>query len=740
MRILRRHIIPLLILAGLLVSNDASYAKGKLDSLINTFVLKQANNHYEKLAYKKAIRLYDKLVEDDFTSSPIYRKLADAYYKTGDGARAEMYYEILTQKKDAHADDYYHYAEVLRYNGKYEEADDWMEKYAVIRKEDSRAQKKIDASEKVEDLKEKGEYKIRNCSFNSSYSDFGPAQRGNRLYFTSARKDEAIIRYEHAWNEEPYLDIYWVNVKRKNATPKYLKGKINTAFHDGPAVLSKDSTEIFFTRNNSKFGLPKRGNDNRDNLLLYVGKIVEGEMQEPVALTFNSENYSCGHPALSPDQNTLYFTSDMPGGFGGTDLYYATRSESGWSEPVNMGKTINTEGNEMFPFHHESGRFYFASNGHLGLGGLDIFVAQQVDENEYEIKNMGHPVNSSKDDFSIYLEDDGSFGYFASNREGGQGSDDIYSIEVLNQVEFTLFLQGNVVDAKTGERIQFSRILLRDEENNPIRLMASSDEYDFRVGIDPDQTYTIKAVKEGYLPFEAKIEPKKMEKTGGALNYTIQLNQTPEWGIYGKVYEKETGEALSGVKINIENIKTNTTETFTSEPNGSFRIKLEKDTYYKILFEKEGMFAIRTAYSTLGKAAAWVDASEFVDLGFEEIAVNKVIEIPNIYYDLGKWDIRPDAAEELDKVVQFLKDNPNVEIELGSHTDARGNAQSNQELSQKRAQAAVDYIVNKGIDSNRITAKGYGESNIKNRCVDGVQCSEEEHQVNRRTEIRITGI
>lgn len=733
-----KKILFFLILFTTLYSTKSNvFANGKIDSLINEFNLKRADKAFENLAYTKAINIYSDLIKKEFINNDIYRNLAFACFKTGDTQRSVRYYRILVNDSGFVANDLYNYAQVLKYNGNYLESDKWMKQYSSLNSEDTRVERQANTYGKINEIKAINKYDIEPVSFNSKYADFGPALNENKLYFASERREDAVVNFEYAWKEAPYLDIYVVNIDGKIINPKFLKGKVNSKYHDGPACFSKDGKEMFFTRNNSilRF-ISKKGEDDVNNLKIFYSQTVNGELTTPVELSFNSENYSCGHPSLSPDGSTLYFTSDMPGGYGGADIYLTDRKGSGWSKPENLGPEINTEGDEMFPFVLESGVLFFASNGHLGLGGLDIFKAE-LDYGKYIVENMGFPLNSEKDDFSLITDKEQKEGYFSSNRDGGMGDDDIYKFYAL---EFSLNLQGKVFDQETKEHIDKASIVLEDSKGEGIRLMSSSAEFDFRIEVEPNEKYTIHVDKEGFKSFVYSFIPSELDKKDDVAEYNIYLDKVPVWGILGVVYYKETLKPIPDVNIRIADVTTGKIEEYLSDNEGQFRIQLEQSTDYKLFFNKEGIFSIRAEYSTKGRPPGWVSADEFVELAFEKIELNKKIEIPNIYYDVGKWNIRDDAAVELDNVVQFLNDNPGIKIELGSHTDARGSASSNQSLSQKRAQSAVDYILSKGIERARITAKGYGESQIKNQCIDGVTCTAEEHQENRRTEIKITGI
>ena len=468
--------------------------------------------------------------------------------------------------------------------------------------------------------------------------------------------------------------------------------------------------------------------------MLYHAKRGQKDWDELKLLPFNSSEYSCGHPSISANNQTLYFASDMPGGYGGSDIYYVTRMDSGWSDPVNMGSDINTEGDEMFPYISAEDVLYFASNGHLGLGGLDVFMVKENKNGSRIIYNMGYPLNSNADDFSFYLKDEQN-GYFASNRKGGLGDDDIYMFEYLEKPTFTLKLIALVKDKRNGNILKNASVNLKDSDGKLIFEGKTNSQGMINTVVNSGENYSMSGSKDKYLDNSRSFIAES--ENGKDIKVELLLDIVEEWGVFGLIFEKESGKGVQDVQVYITNAVTGKEITEVTDNSGNFRKLLEPDTDYDILLRKKKFFTRRGKFSTKGMEPGWINVKEFIEVEMEEIVLGKTIEIPNIYYDLAKWDIRDDAAVELDKVVQFLLDNETITIELGSHTDARGSNTSNQTLSQKRAESAVNYIVSKGIDTKRITAKGYGESKLKNRCADGIRCSEDEHQENRRTEIMI---
>jgi outer membrane protein OmpA-like peptidoglycan-associated protein len=724
----------------MLADNFLGNLKAEIDTLLITVQNKQADKKFENLAYVRAIGKYEKLMDKGFSPDSVRRNLAIAYFKLNQTKKSEELFNTLIINDEADAKDLYYYAQSLKYNQKYNEADEWIAKYKVLKESDSRGKLQYKAAPAIKDIIQKEKYGIEPVYFNSELSDFGAVVFEEQIVFTSSRKEQAVIKYEYSWNEEPYLDIFSTPINKPEIFkgPQLLTKGINSRYHDGPVCYSNDGQEVFVTRNNFELGLPKYSQDKENHFMLYTGRRNAKGWGELKELPFNSPEYSCGHPSLTTNGQKLYFASDMPGGFGGSDIYVVEKTDSGWTTPVNMGGDINTEGDEMFPFISQSGVLYFASNGHMGLGGLDIYMASQAPDGSFGIQNMGCPMNSSSDDFSLYLLPNETQGYFASNRPGGKGEDDIYQFTMLEKPSESIYLTGIIKNKETGEIIPKANVTILDHDGNVLLSQFSDAKGQITTQVTPGLYYTISAVKKDYDSVTLKWLADKSQAKNDALTLEVLLPEIQEWGVFGFIYDKETGNGVEDVEISIQGKDENSQPVYIStDENGKFRQVLEPDKDYGIMLKKENYFTRRGELSTVGKAPGWIDVKEFMEVEMEEIKVGKTIEIPNIYYDLAKWDIRSDAAKELDKVVQFMSDNGSIKIELGSHTDSRGSNLSNQSLSQKRAESAVQYIVNHGVDRSRISAKGYGESKLKNHCANGVLCTEEEHQENRRTEIKI---
>lgn len=749
--IMRKYNVQTILLIALLLGafNQFGYTKSlisKADSLILQQQFGRANKFYANMAYLKAIHKYQYLISKGYVTDSLNRNLAQAYFKIDSTQESETLYRQLAQSAQPHPFDYFFLAQSLKSNEKYKEADAWMAKYNEATPSDSRGERQKNSASKISEIQASNNYSLSTVPFNSKYSDFGAVVRENKIIFASARENNLVIKRKYAWNETPYLDIFSVNESGDSSSVAVAySSKLNSIYHDGPIGFSANGNELFLTRNNFNAYLPKSGDDGVNHLkILHSKKTVSG-WSEPTELPFNGNNFSTGHPALSQSGDTLFFASDRPGGYGNSDLYFVTKTTLGWSEPQNLGSQINSEGDEMFPFIDAKGILYFASNGQLGLGGLDIFGSQKGYDGKYIIKNLGVPINSSNDDFAFYLQNNGKSGYIASNRPGGLGDDDIYRFDVRHPLSFNnkMYLKGFITDSLTQKELAHSTIQIKNKNGEILKTIDTKNSNNFQIEVNPKDQLTIASLHDGYFDKNTSVMVSNLVAKDGIVSLPITLKSRPIepiYGLYGNVFILPQKEPVTSVSLKIHPRNGEADKDITTDSlSGNFKTKLTPNTDYDLVFQKKAFFTKRAYYSTVGKDTGFVNLNQFVELAIEKVELGKSIEIL-VLYDLGKYDIRQDAAQELDDMVDFLNDNPTISIELSSHTDSRGSTLSNQTLSQKRAESAVAYIVSKGILQTRITAVGYGETRLKNKCGNGVKCSEAEHQQNRRTEVKIIGM
>jgi outer membrane protein OmpA-like peptidoglycan-associated protein/tetratricopeptide (TPR) repeat protein len=686
----------------------------------------KADKLYAQYAYSKAIPAYEKVLEKHPDNADALRKLADCYRLVNDFKNAEKTYEKVVALPDAKPVEKLYYAQALMYNGKYSKAQLAYDNYQILDSTDQRALAALKSIERMEDFYlDSAKSKVTAISINTEKADFGPVVFNDGVVFVSSRETGVKDR-EHDWTGNAFLTLYYAKGKEtKFDTVTAFSKKIISKFNDGPAIFSADFKEMYFTRNNSEVNSKK---EKVVKLKIVIARLVEGEWVESAEFPFNSTEHSCAHPSLSKDGKRVYFASDMPGGQGGMDLYYTERTEDGWQKPVNLGKHINTKGNEAFPFVNEDGTLYMASNGHIGLGGLDIYECKVKDSTWAEPLNMGYPINTNNDDFGIVLDKQAIKGYLSSNREGGKGDDDIYAVEIFRKVIVT----GVVSDRKTGIPLDLAVVMLVDKSGKEVGRITTGINGAYEFELDINTEYTIVATKPSYSK-EVK-EVSTVNPTTTRMVVDFQLEKLI-YGVEGIVHDRETKAPIGGAVVALlDPVTGKELATTTTGPDGYYYFSLEPEKNYKLKAAAEGYFAKSETVSTVGKKAGIIKK----DLPLEKLILNKPIRLDNIYYDLAKWNIRPDAAKELDKLVQILKDNPTIVIELSSHTDSRASDAYNMTLSDKRAKSAVKYIIEKGgIAASRITGKGYGESMLINRCANGVKCSEKEHQENRRTEFKV---
>jgi outer membrane protein OmpA-like peptidoglycan-associated protein len=495
---------------------------------------------------------------------------------------------------------------------------------------------------------------------NSPYSDYAPALFSGKLVFTSSRSEcqgEAI----NGWTGEKFGDLF---IAGKTLTGLYANAvpfskELNTTAYDGTACFSADGKNLFFTRCHA-------AEKTSQYCHIYFSTFDGVNWSEPLMLELFPDTFNVGQPAISKSGKLLVVSSDY-NGFGGKDIFYFTKTDTGWSKPSNASGTVNTPGDEMFPWLDEKDNLYFASNGLPGMGGLDIFKATRMKNGWKQAENLKSPINSGADDFAYIIEkykphhsEDTVLmsGFFSSSRKGGKGSDDLYRFEELwlNLYE----VRGRVV-AKQYE----------NPENPESRVL-------------------------GMAPLRlAKCELRTV-----------------------------TGDSVAA---------------FITDTGGAFFFTLQPNTSYNIIVSRNEYFSNSAPVSTVGKKSRdSLLIIQYVEIELEKIFTTKEIVIPNIYYDYDKATLRPESKTVLDSLVVFFKVNNAINVEIGSHTDSRGSDEYNQKLSQARAQSVVDYLIEKGIDRLRLIAKGYGESRPVNGCTNGVNCSEEEHQKNRRTTFRVT--
>ncbi len=621
--------------------------------------LKKAEDKFEDYAYSNAIDAYEQLVEKGYTDEEIYKNLGDANYQNAQYDAAADWYSRLFKLEGIQVDsDYmYRYAQTLKSMKEYEASDAWMQKFEAAKASDQRAKKFAQNKDYLEQIEaQSGRYDVKTLSINSAQSDFAPSFRGDQLVFSTARDSGFATKRIHQWNNGAFLNLYSASPSESgeyNSSSK-LASVLNKKTHESSTAFTKDGTTVYFTRNNSNNGNFSRDDEGVSRLKIYRAKLDGTVWKDIVELPFNGDDYSTAHPTLNADESKLYFASDMVGSLGLSDIFVVDLYEDGSiGVPKNLGNTINTEGRETFPFVTAGNTLYFASDGHPGLGGLDIFATKIDDLDNLFIVNVGKPVNSEQDDFSFIINEETKKGFFASNRSGGMGSDDIYG--------FT--------------------------ENEEINLVCTTS-------------------------------------------------------VSGVVLDQDTGNPLGSAMVAIFNTNNELIAETTSEADGSFMLLGDcRDGNYTVVASKEDynkgdkMFAVVSGNDTQGVEVVLGKTIKQAPVGTDLIAF---LGLKPIYFDLDKADIRPDASRTMTEVIRYMKQFPELKVQVRSHTDAKASDSYNMRLSKRRAKNTVAYLLANGISEARISGEGFGETQLTNDCNTRESCEDERHQENRRSMFVVT--
>lgn len=868
-------------------------------ALIGVAQMKKGDKQFSKYNYANAIPAYEKVAKGKSSDKQAAMiKLADCYRILNNYTKAESYYAQAISIGKVASEVNYHYGNVLKSNNKYSEA---LSQYYVVLEQNENDQITKNAIKSCQEIKywesKPKEYEVKNVeSINTKRSEFSPIIINDKLFFVAEKVNDVVDFEKSRTNNQPFLNIFSAEIKNNEIKKgKLISKRINTSFHDGPISFTSSGKFAAYTRVNYIVNVKNKNFVNRAKI--YFSEVNGNSFSKPKPFIYNSDEYSCAHPALSSDGTQLFFSSDMPGTFGGQDLWMCQKNGDTWDKPVNLGFDINTSNDEVFPSLKKDGTLYFSSNGLPGFGDLDIFSAKQVQGKWLLSRNEGLLLNSKADDFGITFLND-SVGYFSSNREGGKGEDDIYWYKFTNKnvtLDGTVLLtenvndfakgvkvylldeKGKVIDStKTNDKGYFlfknldadktymaeiegsevnlknkSRYYLTDKNNKIARITHNNgpgQKFVFKnLPVDPngmpdlyndddlslagnllfgenpskplankkvviknefgdiveetttnefgafafrnlplDQNYSL-SIEDDNLPTDAKIiltnksgKQVKFTRSDKKGNFKFSLLNVDKTAIddltvndkdlimalNGYLYDQDK-KALSNAKITvfnksevIENIITdekgkfafrnlgadknylfsiddsdarftNVTKVYVADAKGRIYREIKRNSNGKFQFELLNID--RTAMGDFSVDDPWLQVLNMKNKQKQQA----ITIIENLYYAYGDFKIDDAGQNILDKVITVLNSNKNLNIELSSHTDSRSTDSYNLGLSQKRAKAAVDYLISKGISKARLKAIGYGESRLLNNCKSDVNCSEEEHAKNRRTEFKI---
>ena len=628
--------------------------------------LATADKKFDNLAYIDAIEVYEKVAEKGYKSIDLFQKLGDSYYFNANLSEANKWYsELFALGQSVEPEYYFRYAQTLKSVGDYSKANEYLTLFSQKIASDNRAKIFTSNKDYLADIKKNsGRQKVEDAGINSEYSDYGGAFYKDNFIFTSARDTGGVSVVKHKWTNASFYNLYSATVSSEGylVNPEPMNRKVNSKFNESSAVFTKDGNTMYFTRNNFLNGKQKTDASKTTLLKLYkASKLDNGQWGNVTELPFNSDNYSCAHPALSPDDKILYFASNMPGSVGQSDIFKVSiNSDGSFGNPESLGGGINTEARETFPFVTDDNEIFFASDGQLGLGGLDIFSVKIFQDGSMsKVFNVGSPVNSPKDDFAYIFDTKSKFGFFSSNRDGGKGNDDIYKFVELILLPYNCkqIVSGVIQDEESKQVIANAKVTLFDEDMNVINGMIANEngEYKFE-DLDCEKTYFVRAESKDYETVETSVVT---GSNPGETTVTLPINK--------RVKKVGVGSDLA-----------------------------------------------------------------------------KTFNIRIIYFDLDKSNIRQDAALDLEKILQVMKQYPTMKVDVRSHTDCRQTAKYNLALSDRRAKSTIAWLIKNGISPDRLTGRGYGESQLINDCEcepkNDSKCSEEQHQANRRSEFIITAM
>jgi outer membrane protein OmpA-like peptidoglycan-associated protein/tetratricopeptide (TPR) repeat protein len=723
----RKYIILWILITGLAVAPQLLSAQKSKLSL--------AAGKMREFNYSTAAEIYE-----DILSNPKFEKdtaalrgLASCEMNLGRYASAEKHLRDLMTLNAANGSDMHLLAHSLKFQNKYADAVEIYRQILTQNPGDAEAQLYTSNPDFAWEIKRDSViYLIQNeKQINSEQSDFAPGFFGkDKLIFSSARGMGAGAARNYAWNNQPYLNVYAADIATdsslKNAA--VLPNRLNTRYHEGSMSFFAQDSRMYLTRNNYFNGNRKKSKDGYLNLGIFSYKFENGEWGAEDAFVHNNSEYSVGHPALNRSNTRIYFVSDMPGGLGGTDIYYCEREGEVWGTPRNAGPAVNTPDDEMFPYVAGDSTLYFSSSGHIGLGGLDLFYIPVYDSTA-TARNLGYPANTHFDDFGVVVYPDETVGYFSSNRAGGMGDDDIYSFRV-RPPEF-VDVTGRVVEMVTLAPLRNADVMVEAQDGSLISVKT-----------DDQGRYSVKAPYRKSIRIEAELEDYAKAGVDVLTNPRITSYKANDIMMkkvdilaQGTVVYDYDGSPAAGARVFILDEKGQPLDSTVVAANGSYTAVLPEGRKGSVEVRHDGYVKLTKPFDTgkLPKSKRKVEN----DFRLFKLEKGTVVRLDNIYYDYGKSDIRADAAFELDKLVQILQDNPTMSIELSSHTDSRGGDAYNLKLSDSRAHSAVKYMIGRGIATSRMVAKGYGETMLLNKCANNVKCSEEEHQFNRRTEFKI---
>jgi outer membrane protein OmpA-like peptidoglycan-associated protein len=692
----------------------------------------KADNFHFKKAYRNALEIYLRIADKNGGDTYIKQQIADCYLHLNNPVSAEMWYEAAVKDPDVIHAVRLKYALTLCMNKKYGEALKILKELEKVKTDSQTVHWQIKFIENIN-------YYMRDSllfivapatTINSAHSDFGATYYKDKVVFASTRDHDLFIKHKSLSAptvQESLTNLFVVSqsiIGDFGNVHLFKHDALKTPFHDGPIEFYSNDSKAAFTQSNFEKRQGVEDANGSVNLKLYLADVGSlGALNNITPFPLNNDGYSVAHATFTHNGQRVFFASTMPMGRGGSDIYFSTLNNGVWSDPVNAGPAINTTGDELYPHLENDSTLTFSSTGHGGFGGSDIFISKIKNGRFKRAHNLGYPVNSPQDDFALTTDSTGRVGFFASNRPGGLGEDDIY-----RYIATKIFLQGETRDRNNLSRVvPYTKVILKDELGNVIDSTTSDEQGNFYLDLPFDKDMTIAAEKAGYDILE------DIGFSSRGLSFGVDSLLLPMWKhalfAKGRIFSNETQSLLPGATVIRNDLTTNKIDTVVVGENGGYNFLVLPNHKYRIEAKKEGF--ITKGFNLDTKDLYMGDLLN--DIVLEEIYIEKATPL----FDLNKSNIRSEAFKSLDKVVRTLKKYSSTTLNIGAHADSRGTKEYNKRLSTRRAETVVQYFVNKGIAKSRIYSQAFGEELILNHCSDGVECTEDDHSLNRRVEIKV---
>ena len=707
-----------------MAGSNSLLAQQSINNLFTNNVFK-GDAMYLDLYYDQAIKYYKQALKKDPANKPLKLKIAASYRMLGAYEASLSWYEQAFQEDFETSDSVhnYYYAEVLTSAGRYDDAHSYYRKFWSQAPTDSRASRKLDGIARIDVLfRDSAAIEINSLPINSEYDDLAAVPTAKNVLFLSSRPLQSLTDQDFLRDENP-LDVFTVNYDSTGTwgEPSRMPQGLNSNFYEGPLAMDASGKQLILSRSNIILGKPILSSEGKTNVQLFQATKAGNEWIVGKKLPFCNSEFSYAHPTLNERGDTLYFVSDMDGGYGGNDLYMSILKDNEWGEPANLGYMINTEGEERNPFFIAK-RLFFSSNGHGGIGGYDVFKAYMKNGLVDEIVNVGYPINSPADDFAYYIDRTTLKGMLTSNRAGGLGKDDIYSFDTKARI-----LTGVVFQEQDKSLIQDAEVkLIQDGKEIASSLTNQDGEFNFQLPIEED--FIIMVSKEDHKASMPLFIPRHYYEID--MDTLMVALHKDDLFARGRILNNETQQLMDSVRVVLHNATDNVFDTLLTDSKGTYSFVLDPNKSFNIWATKSGFLFGGADINTMEIDSGVITNDIVLELEYSKKSV--------VNFDFDEYKLKPEAVAVLRRTATAMR-RTNYQLIISAFADARGTVEYNQALSDKRAAAVLDYFIKQGIDESRIIARGFGESLILNRCVDGVNCEEVEHSKNRRAEIKIEG-